>query len=177
MRLATALLVAGTSLALTACDNSTAPSTKRDATPAEATPPAVGREAAFEIARGTPQAFVEALYRVYQADEPRPEPGRDLLYQRTLNALIGEDFRRSNGKPWLTVDPVCDCTTGEIVLVSSTVTQTEPTKATADVVFTVDGTEKRQTLMLEREGSRWRVADVKAPDKPLLTESLFKAIE
>lgn len=159
-------------LALSACNETPAPEA---AAPATSTYPAT-REGAFEAAGGDPEGFVRALYGAYAAAEPRPEPGRDPLYSRTLNALVGEDHRRSSGKPWLTVDPVCDCTGGAVALSSVSVNQADPANATADVVFSVDGVEKRPTLTLAREATRWRVADTQAPGQPRLSESLFKAI-
>lgn len=165
-----AILAAG--LALVACNEAPAPEAPAPAAP---TYPAT-RAGAFEAAADTPETFVRALYASYAAKEPLPEPGREPLYTRTLNALVGEDFRRSNGKPWLKNDPVCDCTEGTISLTSVSVNQADRTNATADVVFTVDGAEKRQTLTLSREATRWRIADIKGADNPSLSESLFKAI-
>ena len=159
-------------LALSACSETPAPQAPAPAAPSY---PAT-RDGTFEAAAGDPEAFVRALYAAYAAAEPRPEPGRDPLYSRTLNALVGEDHRRSGGKPWLTVDPVCGCTGGAVALSSVSVNQADPANATADVVFTVDGAEKRRTLTLAREATRWRVADAQAPGQPLLSESLFKAI-
>lgn len=165
-----ATLVLG--LALSACDSQPAPT---EATPAAPTYPAT-RAGAFEAAAGTPEDMVRALYAAYASSEPRPEPGREPLYTRTLNALVGEDFRRSNGKPWLKNDPVCDCSGGTVALTSVSVNQADRTNATADVVFTLDGMEKRQTLTLMREATRWRIADIKRADNPSLSENLFKAV-
>lgn len=159
-------------LTLAACDEASPPQEPAPAAPTYA----ATRDGAFEAASDTPETFIRALYAAYEADEPRPEPGREPLYTRTLNALVGEDFRRSNGKPWLKVDPVCDCTGGEVKLTSLSVAQADRTNATAEVVFTVDGSEKRQTLTLAREATRWRVADVQLAGQPRLSESLFKAI-
>lgn len=159
-------------LALSACEAKPEPAPKEKTAPAF---PAT-QAGAFEAAAGTPEDMVRALYAAYAANEPKSEPGREPLYTRTLNALVGEDFRRSNGKPWLKNDPVCDCTDGTIALTSVIVKQPDRTNATADVVFTVDGVEKRQTLTLSREATRWRIADVAVAGKPPLSESLFKAI-
>ena len=171
MRLALAVSAA---LILTACEAQTPPAEQAPAPAAPAYP--ATQAGAFEAASGTPEDMVRALYAAYAANEPRPEPGREPLYTRTLNALVGEDFRRSNGKPWLKVDPVCDCNGGEVKLSSVSLTQPDRTNATAEVVFTVDGTEKRQTLTLAREATRWRISDVQVAGQPRLSESLFKAI-
>lgn len=138
----------------------------------------LGREGAYQAASGDPEGFVRALYAIYAApDRTAPEPGRDPLYTRTLNALVGEDFRRATGgKPWLDGDPVCDCQDGAVVLTSVAVTQTDRNTAEAAVVFTVDGQKRRQTLKLSREATAWRVADVLVAGRPALSESLLKAI-
>lgn len=163
-------------LALTAAACS--PAEKAPPAPAEASVPLPpGREGAYQAASGDPEGFVRALYAAYAApDQTAPEPGRDPLYTRTLNALVGEDFRRSHGKPWLKIDPVCDCMGGVVVLTSVAVTQADKTTAEAAVVFTVDGQERRQTLKLSREATQWRVSDVLVAGRLALSESLLKAI-
>ncbi|MEG1028942.1 MAG: DUF3828 domain-containing protein, partial [Brevundimonas sp.] len=142
-------------LTATACS----PAEEVSPAPVEAPAPLPpGREGAYQAAGGDPEGFVRALYAAYAAtDQTAPEPGRDPLYTRTLNALVGEDFRRSNGKPWLKTDPVCDCTGGTVALTSVALTQADRTTAEAAVVFTVDGQERHQTLKLSREATAWRV--------------------
>ena len=159
-------------LALAACSEGAAP-----VEPAEAPAPVkAGREGAYEAAGGEPEGFVRALYAMYATPGETPPPGRDPLYSRTLNALVGEDFRRSGGKPSLDRDPVCDCTGGAVALTSVTVTQADRANADAAVVFTVDGQKKRQTLKLVREATAWRVADVVVEGEEPLAARLTKAI-
>jgi hypothetical protein len=148
--------------------------------PAAALPP--GRDAIYEAARVGPEAFVRALYAVHSTPgatmgEPL-EPGRDPIYDRMLNAMIGEDFRQANGEvPTLNYDPICACQDSEgFTLDSVTVTEAGPTAAEAAVVFTNAGETKRQTLKLVKEGPMWKVSDVLVPGQKPLTEQLLAVI-
>lgn len=142
-----------------------------------------GRPAIYEAAKVGPEEFVRALYAVYAApgpglSEPPPPPGRDPIYDRMLNAMIGEDFRKANGEvPTLNYDPICGCQdAGGFTLDSVTVTQSGPQAAEAAVVFTNMGETKRQTLKLVKEGAMWKVNDVLVPGEKPLTEQLMAAI-
>lgn len=140
--------------------------------PAEAVAPALtGRAAVYAAGETDAEAFVRALYS--RAAEPRgaPDPaeatitpGRDPLYSRTMNALIGVDDReakRRKSAPHLNYDPVCACQDADaFALTSVTMTPDGPHAAAADVVFTNHGRERRQTLKLLKEGPMWRIADV-----------------
>ncbi|WP_297804091.1 DUF3828 domain-containing protein [uncultured Brevundimonas sp.] len=144
-------------------------------------PKLIGREAAKAAGEVSPEAFVRALYAVYQNPPAEPvAPGRDELMQRSLNAMIFYDWRNARDagrKPYLQNDPVCDCTGGEVVLKSVKITEGERNYADADVVFTVDGTEKSQVVKLEKEGGRWKVLDIVKPGEKPLTEQLLAVIE
>lgn len=151
--------------------------------PAPVEPPApvkVGREGAYEAAQGTPEQFVRALYDVYKNPPAEPvTPGRDYLLQRTLNAMIlydDKNAREAGKQKYLQNDPVCDCTGGEVVLKTLEITPLETNHAEAAVMFTIDGTEKSQKLKLEREGGRWKVADVLRDGQKPLTEQLLAVI-
>jgi hypothetical protein len=173
------VLIAAMLAGLAACS----PSEEAAVEPAEAPaalPP--GRPAIYEAARVGPEEFVRALYAVHATPgagmgEP-PPPGRDPIYDRMLNAMIGEDFRKANGAvPTLNYDPICDCQDSEgFALESVTVTQSGPAAAEAAVVFVNMGETKRQTLKLVKEGAMWKVADVQVPGRPPLTEQLMAAI-
>ncbi|KQY93664.1 MULTISPECIES: DUF3828 domain-containing protein [unclassified Brevundimonas] len=173
------VLIAAVLTGLAACSPEGAPSEPADA-PA-ALPP--GRPAIYEAAKVGPEAFVRALYAVYAAPgqgpgEPPPPPGRDPIYDRMLNAMIGEDFRKANGEvPTLNYDPICGCQdSGDFTLDSVTVTETGPQAAEAAVVFTNMGETKRPTLKLVKEGAMWKVSDVLVPGEKPLTEQLMAAI-
>ncbi|MGZ9100179.1 MAG: DUF3828 domain-containing protein [Brevundimonas sp.] len=173
------LIAAAVLTGLAACSPSEEAATEPAAAPA-ALPP--GRPAIYEAARVGPEEFVRALYAVHATPgagmgEP-PPPGRDPIYDRMLNAMIGEDFRRAGGGvPTLNHDPICDCQDSEgFALESVTVTQSGPAAAEAAVVFVNMGETRRQTLKLVKEGAMWKVADVLVPGRPPLTEQLMAAI-
>src|SRR5687768_12484385 len=72
-----------------------------------------GRPAIYEAARAGPEPFVRALYAVHVSGAgmgEAPAPGQDPIYDRMLNAMIGEDVRRAAGEaPTLNYDPICAC--------------------------------------------------------------------
>lgn len=173
------VLIAAVLAGLAACSPS------EEAAPEPADAPAAlppGRPAIYEAARVGPEEFVRALYAVHATPGAgmgeAPPPGRDPIYDRMLNAMIGEDFRKANGEvPTLNYDPICDCQDSEgFALESVTVTQSGPAAAEAAVVFVNMGETKRQTLKLVKEGAMWKVADVLVPGRPPLTEQLMAAI-
>jgi hypothetical protein len=164
---------------LAACSPET-PATEPAEAPA-ALPP--GRPAIYEAARVGPEAFVRALYAVHVTPgatmgEP-PAPGQDPIYDRMLNAMIGEDFRKAGGEvPTLNHDPICACQdSGDFTLDSVTVMPgADARKADVAVVFTNMGETKRQTLKLVKEGPMWKINDVLVPGEKPLTEQLMAAI-
>ncbi len=89
-------------------------------------------------------------------------PGRDPLYSRTLNALIGVDFREAKGEvPYLNYDPVCACQDADgFALTGLKMTPDGDKAALADVTFANHGETQQQTLKLVKEGPMWRIADV-----------------
>jgi hypothetical protein len=164
---------------LAAC--SAEPDPREPASAPAAAPQVPGRPAIYAAAEQGPEAFVRALYAVYESGGPQgeqPPPGRDPIYGRTMNAMIGEDFRKAGGEvPFLNFDPICDCQDwGPFRLDSVTVTETGQNKADAAVVFTNGETQVRQTLKLEREGPMWRVADIVKDGEAPLSEQLLKVI-
>ena len=165
--------IAAAGLLLAACSPEPEPA-------APEAPKLVGRAAAKAAGEVSPEAFVRALYGIYQNPPAEPvQPGRDDLVQRSLNAMIFYDWKNANEagrEPVLKNDPVCDCTGGEVVLTSVKITEGERNFADADVTFSVDGVEKSQTLKLEKEGGRWKLLDVLKPGEKPLTERLTAAI-
>lgn len=89
-------------------------------------------------------------------------PGRDPLYTRTLNALVGADFHAAKGEvPYLNYDPICACQDADgFALTALKMTPDGDRAASADVTFTNHGQTQRQTLKLAKEGPMWRIADV-----------------
>lgn len=174
------LIAAAVLAGLAACSSPEGTATEPADAPA-ALPP--GRPAIYEAAKVGPEAFVRALYAVHVTPgtgmgEP-PAPGQDPIYDRMLNAMIGEDFRKANGEvPTLNYDPICACQdSGDFTLDSVTVTPgADERKADVAVVFTNLGQTKRQTLKLVKEGAMWKVSDLTVPGEKSLTEQLMAAI-
>ncbi|KPF81372.1 hypothetical protein IP78_05020 [Brevundimonas sp. AAP58] len=123
------------------------------------------REAVYAVQAESPEAFVRALYARYTAGGPTgepPAPGRDPLFSRTMNALIGADARAANGDvPTLNYDPLCGCQDqGEFVVTALAVAQADTNTAEANVSFTNGGEAKTLTLELVREGPNWKIEDI-----------------
>ena len=162
--LATAAVLALTAAACS--EQKSAPAAAETAAPA-----LTGRAAVYAAGEKDAEAFVRALYARAATPQTTPDPaeatispGRDPLYSRTLNALIGVDFREAaarNEVPYLNYDPICACQDADaFALKTVTMTPDGPQAATAEVVFTNHGREHRQTLKLVKEGPMWRIADI-----------------
>jgi len=158
-------MMTATVLALTVAACS--PAEEKAPAPAEA--PLTGRAAIYAAGEKDAEAFARALYAAPPSATPDPtaatiSPGRDPLYSRTLNALIGVDFREAQSRdevPYLNYDPICACQDIDgFALKTVTMTPDGPQAATAEVVFTNHGRERRQTLKLVKEGPMWRIADI-----------------
>ena len=158
------VLVTATVLALTAMACS--PAEEAPPTPAEA--PLAGRAAIYAAGEQSAEAFARALYAdaaAPMANDPAKaviSPGRDPLYSRTLNALIGVDFREAKGEvPYLNYDPICACQDADgFALTALKMTPDGDRAALAEVTFANHGQTQRQTLKLAKEGPMWRIADV-----------------
>ena len=130
--------------------------------------PLTGRAAIYAAGERDAEAFVRALYAnaaAPMANDPAAatiSPGRDPLYSRTLNALIGVDFREAKGEvPYLNYDPICACQDADgFALTGLKMTPDGDKAASADVTFTNHGETQQQTLKLVKEGPMWRIADV-----------------
>ncbi|MFK4058037.1 DUF3828 domain-containing protein [Brevundimonas sp. NPDC046655] len=152
-------------LALTAAACSPA----EEKAPAPAEVPLTGRAAIYAAGEKDAEAFARALYIAPPTASPDPaaaavRPGRDPLYSRTLNALIGVDFRDAQSRdevPYLNYDPVCACQDADgFALTALKMTPDGDKAATAEVNFTNHGQTQQQTLKLVREGPMWRIADI-----------------
>ncbi|MFK0298548.1 DUF3828 domain-containing protein [Brevundimonas sp. NPDC090276] len=158
-------MTAAVVLALTAAACSPA----EDKAPAPAEAPLTGRAAIYAAGEQSAEAFARALYAAPPTASPDPaaaavSPGRDPLYSRTLNALIGVDFRDAQSRnevPYLNYDPVCACQDADgFALNGLKMTPDGDKAATAEVTFTNHGQTHQQTLKLVREGPMWRIADI-----------------
>ncbi len=153
-------------LALTAAACSPA----EEKTPAPAEAPLTGRAAIYAAGEQNAEAFARALYAdaaALLANDPAAAaitPGRDPLYSRTLNALIGVDFREAQSRnevPYLNYDPICGCQDAEgLALTALKMTPDGDKAASADVTFVNQGRTHSQTLKLVKEGPMWRIADI-----------------
>lgn len=176
-------ILAGTAaLLLSACseteDAGVAPEAAATAQP---TSPEGSREAVYAAQSLGPEPFVRALYAQYEAGGPKgegPLPGQEPLYSRTLNALVGADFRAANGEaPTMNYDPICGCQDqGEFAVTAVAVAQAAPNAAEANVSFSNLGEAKTLTLKLVREGVNWKVDDV-VDDGTSLHDTLMKVAE
>jgi hypothetical protein len=171
------ILILGFAAALAACSQPAPEEKAPTEPPAAALPP--GRPAVYQAQTEGPEPFVRAVYAMTAAgDAAPPAPGQDPIYDRTLNALIGEDFRKAGGEvPTLNYNPICDCQDGKVALRTVTITPTSASTADAVVAFTVEGEAKTQTLKLEKEGGRfWKIADILVPGREPLAAQLLAAI-
>ena len=158
------IIMAAAVLALAAACS---PAEEKAPAPAEA--PLAGRAAIYAAGEQDAEAFARALYAdaaAPVANDPAKatiSPGRDPLYTRTLNALIGVDFREAQSRnevPYLNYDPVCACQDADgFALVALRMTPDGDKASTAEVTFTNHGETHQQTLKLVREGPMWRIAD------------------
>ncbi|KQS55615.1 hypothetical protein ASG17_05975 [Brevundimonas sp. Leaf363] len=171
------ILILGFAAVLAACSQPAPEEKAPTEPPAAALPP--GRPAVYQAQTEGPEPFVRAVYELTAAgDTAPPPPGRDPIYDRTLNALIGDYFRKAgNEVPTLNYNPICDCQDGTLALQTVTLTPTGEGTADAVVAFTVEGEAKTQTLKLEKEGGRfWKIADILVPGRKPLTNQLLAAI-
>lgn len=158
-----------------------------EAPPAPAEAPLTGRAAVYAAGEKDAEAFARALYAnaaAPQANDPAAatiSPGRDPLYSRTLNALIGVDFREAEAKdevPYLNYDPVCGCQDADgFALTALKMTPDGDKAASAEVTFLNQGQTRRQTLKLVKEGPMWRIADVVDDQGKSLHDALMAIAE
>ena len=125
----------------------------------------VTRAQIYAAAAEGPEAFARAIFAQYVNGGPSelpPPPGQDPLYSRTLNALMGDDFRAANGEVGtIEVDIFCQCQDqGDFVVNSMAVAQGDENTAGVSVVFTNMGNQHTAMLELVREGGNWKVDDV-----------------
>lgn len=164
------LILTAAALTLCACsqgEDAKAPETASASATAGATAPnaPVSREQVYAAAGEGPEAFVRTIYAQYVNGGPQgepPAPGQDPMFSRTMNALIGTDFRAANGEvPTLNYDPFCACQDqGDFVVTATAVAQSDPNNAEANVAFTNMGEAKNLKLKLVREGPNWKVDDI-----------------
>ncbi len=141
----------------------------------------VSRDQVYAAAGEGPEAFVRTIYAQYVNGGPQgeqPAPGQDPMFSRTMNALIGADFRAANGEvPTLNYDPFCACQDqGDFVVTATAVAKSDPNNAEANVAFTNMGEPKNLRLKLVREGPNWKVDDI-VDGEGSLHDALMKVAE
>lgn len=125
----------------------------------------VTRAQIYAAAAEGPEAFARAIFAQYVNGGPSelpPPPGQDPIFSRTMNALIGDDFRAANGEVGtIEVDIFCQCQDQDGFVVNSmAVAQSDENTAGVSVVFTNMGNQQTAMLELVREGGNWKVDDV-----------------
>lgn len=125
----------------------------------------VTRAQIYAAAAEGPEAFARAIFAQYVNGGPAelpPPPGQDPIFSRTMNALIGDDFRAANGEVGtIEVDIFCQCQDQDgFVVDSMAVAQSDENTAGVSVVFTNMGNQQTAMLELVREGGNWKVDDV-----------------
>lgn len=125
----------------------------------------VTRAQIYAAAAEGPEAFARAIFAQYVNGGPSelpPPPGQDPIFSRTMNALIGDDFRAANGEVGtIEVDIFCQCQDQDgFVVDSMAVAQSDENTAGVSVVFTNMGNQQTAMLELVREGGNWKVDDV-----------------
>jgi hypothetical protein len=141
------------------------------------------REAVYAAAAEGAEPFVRAIYAQFVNGGPKgepPAPGQDPMFSRTMNALIGADFRAANGEvPTLNYNPFCSCQDqGKFVVTALAVAQADASTAQASVAFANAGQARRVQLKLVREGGNWKVDDIVDVDgEGSLHDALMKVAE
>jgi hypothetical protein len=182
--------------AMTACVTMAACSPADEAAPADgaeamasasASVPPIGtgpvtRAQIYAAAAEGPEPFARAIFAQYVNGGPSelpPPPGQDPIFSRTMNALMGDDFRAANGEVGtIEYDIFCQCQDQDGFVVNSmAVAQGDENTASASVVFTNMGIEKTAILELVREGGNWKVDDVETGMTNSVKDMLMAAAE
>lgn len=142
----------------------------------------VTRAQIYAAAAESPEAFARAIFAQYVnggPSEPPPPPGQDPMFSRTMNALIGDDFRAANGEVGtIEFDIFCQCQDQDgFVVDSMAVAQGDENTAGVSVVFTNMGIQKTAILELVREGGNWKVDDVEIGMTNSVKDMLIAAAE
>jgi len=142
----------------------------------------VTRAQIYAAAAEGPEPFARAIFAQYVNGGPSelpPPPGQDPIFSRTMNALMGDDFRAANGEVGtIEYDIFCQCQDQDGFVVNSmAVAQGDENTASASVVFTNMGIEKTAILELVREGGNWKVDDVETGMTNSVKDMLMAAAE
>ena len=121
---------------------------------------------------GTPQAFLEAIYRAYTEKGFKGHPYNltERYFGAPLREAIDKDFaeaKKRSEAPMLNGDPFIDAQEAEIANVAVNAWVTGPTTAMGVATFTNFGKPVRVTLELVSTPAGWRITEIKAPSGSL----------
>lgn len=126
---------------------------------------------------GTPQAFLDAIYRPYpnKAFKGHDYDKTERYFASPLREAMDKDYaeaKKRNEVPTLNGDPFIDAQDWEIANVVVNAWLTGPTTAMGVATFTNFGKPKRVTLELVSTPAGWRISEIRAPSGSL--RALFK---
>lgn len=121
---------------------------------------------------GTPQAFLEAIYRAYGGTGFKGHPYNltERYFASPLREAIDKDFAEAKKRgevPMLNGDPFVDAQETEIANVVVNAWVTGPTTAMGVATFTNFAKPVRVTLELVSTPAGWRITEIKAPSGSL----------
>ena len=121
------------------------------------------------------KVFIAGLYQGYQSPKGPDYLGNaaDTIFTSDLLSLIRKDAEQAKGEVGiLDYDPICNCQDFDISNVRINTKETGKTKLEADVRFTNSGSDVNLGFTLERDGKRWRIADIHSKSTPSLYQLL-----
>lgn len=126
---------------------------------------------------GTPQAFLDAIYRPYpnKAVKGHDYDKTERYFASPLREAMDKDYaeaKKRNEVPTLNGDPFIDAQDWEIANVVVNAWLTGPTTAMGVATLTNFGKPKRVTLELVSTPAGWRISEIRAPSGSL--RALFK---
>lgn len=126
---------------------------------------------------GTPQAFLESIYRAYgeKGFKGHPYNLTERYFASPLREAMEKDYAEAKKRgevPLLNGDPFIDAQETEIANVAVNAWTTGPTTAMGVATFTNFGKPVRVTLELASTPAGWRITEIKAPSGSL--RALYK---
>ena len=124
---------------------------------------------------GSPQAFLETIYRYYQGKDAKgfaldkPATIRRIFVPELANAMIEDQAaaQKRGEVPELDGDPFVDAQDWEITGLGFKVAMNGAARATATVTFRNFGEAHTVTHELVKTASGWRIADIKMKERSL----------
>ena len=131
--------------------------------------------AVFAAEAGSPQAFLDTIYRNYQGKDSKgfaldkPAMIRRIFVPELANAMIADQAaaQKRGDVPELDGDPFVDAQDWEITGLGFKVTMNGAARATATVTFRNFGEAHTVTHELVKTASGWRIADIRMKERTL----------